>query len=57
MNYVPTPSDVLTAEVIEVMIRWTLTSIFFGNIDLIMNTMLKNIKSFMLTGSNYFVQP
>ena len=54
MSYALTPSNVLTAEVI---IRWTLASIFFGNTGLIMNTMLKNIKSFILIESNHFVQP
>ena len=52
VNHTPTPSNVLTAKVI---IRWTLTSVLFGNIGSIINDILKSIKSFMTTGSNWFI--
>jgi len=53
-NYTLIPSNTLTAKVI---IRQTLTSVFFGNIGSIMNGTLKSIKSSVIIESNQFVQP
>ena len=53
MNHAPTPSNILTAVVI---IRQTLTSIFFGNTSSITNGTLKSIMSSMTIGSNWLVQ-
>ena len=52
VNYALILSNTLTAKVI---IRQTLTSVFFGNIGSIINGILKSIKNSVIIESNQFV--